>query len=82
MQISLYGFGGLLVSLGGTTTSVGGILNLASSSVLCSLVIMGVPLFLSLSLSFSLSLMLLLFVLLGEASSLLMIPGGVPLVPW
>ena len=45
MHNYLCGFGGVLVSCGGATTSVGGVLDLVSSSVCYPLVIMNVLLF-------------------------------------
>ena len=72
MQIYLHGLGGVLVSPGVETTSVGGILYLVSSSVFSPLFIITVPLFLSLS--FPLSLLFFLFFLLGGYSSSLVIP--------
>ena len=78
MQIYIYVLGGVVVSPGRATTSVGGILTLVSSSVFFPIFLLSITLFLSLSLP--LSLLLLLFVLLGGASSSLMIIGWYSLV--
>ena len=51
MHISLCGFGVVLVSPGGATTSIGGILTLVYSSVFCTLALLAVPMFLFLSFS-------------------------------
>ena len=62
MQIYFHGFGGVLVSPGGATTSVRVTLTFVSSSVFCLLVLMDVPLFLYLY--FPLSMMVLFSVLI------------------
>ena len=54
MQISLYGFGGFLISLRSATTSDGVKITLFSSSVFCPLVPLTISLFLSLSMPVSL----------------------------